>query len=150
VAPTRVRFELELAEGAPRELRFVPFSADDLHLPPRSERVRTAYRGRLGIAAGSELLGVYPHMHALGERLALHAWLDPADVDPTCLVDVPRWDYTFQELALYAAPLPVDVDDPEFSIECEHGTLNVEHAVAWGERMEDEMCMAFLATAAAW
>jgi hypothetical protein len=146
-APEVVRFELELGDGSERELRFSPFAAVDLVLPPRSERVRTEHRARLGLAAGSELLGVYPHMHALGTRLSLHAWLDGAVPEPTCLVDVPRWDYTFQELALYRAPLPIAVADPELVIDCEHGTLGVDREVRWGERMEDEMCMAFLVMA---
>jgi len=149
-APSQVRFELELGTslGSTRELRFLPFAAVELTLPPERESVRTAHRGRLEIEAGSELLGVYPHMHALGRRLSLHAQLGTgAAVEPTCLVDVPRWDYGFQELALYRAPLPIEVDDPELSIECEHGTLGLDHTVRWGERMEDEMCMAFVVTA---
>ena len=109
--------------------------------------MRTEHRARLGLAAGSELLGVYPHMHALGRRLSLRAWLDRTVPEPTCLVEVPRWDYTFQELALYRAPLRIAAADPELAIECEHGTLGVDRQVRWGERMEDEMCMAFLVTA---
>lgn len=51
--------------------------------------------------------------------------------------------------ALYRAPLPIGVDDPELAIECEQATLGVEHSVRWGERFEDEMCMAFVLVGAA-
>jgi Copper type II ascorbate-dependent monooxygenase, C-terminal domain len=139
----QTRFELELGASSLRELRLLPFAAVDLSLPPGQASVRSAHRGWLELPDDGLILGVYPHMHALGRSLSLRARAGGAE---TCLVDAPRWDYTWQELAFYEQPLRF-AEDPELVLECEHSTLGVERTVRWGERMEDEMCMAFVATA---
>jgi len=141
----QTRFELELGASSLRELRLLPFAAVDLSLPPGQASVRSAHRGWLGLPGAGVILGVYPHMHALGRSLSLRA-RGAGDDAEKCLVDVPRWDYTWQELAFYEQPLRF-AEDPELVLECEHSTLGVERTVIWGERMEDEMCMAFVATA---
>jgi hypothetical protein len=139
----QTRFELELGASSLRELRLLPFAAVHLALPPAEHAVRTVHQGTFDLPADAVVLGVYPHMHALGRRLSLRA-RSLHDGTETCLVEVPRWDYTWQELAFYQQPLQFS-GDPLLSLECEHSTLGIDRLVTWGERLEDEMCMTFVA-----
>jgi hypothetical protein len=139
--PDQTKLELETAGAGARDATYLPFAATDLTLPPGRESVHVARVGALDLDRDALVLGLFPHMHALGRSLRLGA--SDARNGDRCLANVRRWDYRWQEVAFY-----VEAEDLPFgallSIDCEYSTLGVKSSVTWGERAEDEMCMAFV------
>ncbi|MDD9964828.1 MAG: hypothetical protein OXR73_01280 [Myxococcales bacterium] len=99
-----------------------------------------------------ELIGVTPHMHTLGTRLA--ETFMPADGDSSCLVDIPEWDFEWQLDYAFRKPLEFGPDDSVRLI-CEYdnspgnqpfldGERIQPRDVTWGEGSLDEMCLNYL------
>ena len=51
-----------------------------------------------------QLWGVVPHMHLHGTEIELT--IVHADGGSTCAVDIPRWDFHWQQFYYYVNPLP--------------------------------------------
>jgi hypothetical protein len=78
------------------------------------------------------LWGVLPHMHTKGTRIQV-------DMNGQCLMDIPKWDFHWQQLYLYSNPIPVQVGKP-VTLTCTWDNPT-DHAVGWGEGTDDEMCL---------
>jgi hypothetical protein len=103
-APERTRIDLELGQERPlREAEILPGRLPDPLVPPRTRGHTLG--GQIALPAGVEVLGVEPRMHTFG--VSLRADLVTSG-GRSCLVDVPRWDYHWQELYLLASPPTVD------------------------------------------
>ena len=85
--------------------------------------------------------GVFPHMHTLGRKL--RAEVDHAN-QTTCLVDVPRWDFNWQQGYFYADGPKLAGGGDMLRIACTHDTTSRGEPTTWGEGTNDEMCLAFL------
>jgi hypothetical protein len=79
-------------------------------------------------------------MHTLGKSLRLEA-LGPSPAQ--CIVSAPRWDYSWQELALYKEPQIIRAGEP-LALECTWSTVDRQSPTVFGEDTTDEMCMVFL------
>ncbi len=79
--------------------------------------------------------GVLPHMHQKGKRIAV---MGPNK----CLVDIPRWDFHWQQQYFFKAPQLVKKGE-KVTLTCtwDNPTNKV---VTWGEGTTDEMCLAYL------
>ena len=77
-----------------------------------------------------------PHLHSRGRSLTL-------STEEGCLVDAPRWDYRWQELASFTAPVALRSGEP-LTLTCTFSTLDATTLTVWGESADDEMCMVFL------
>jgi hypothetical protein len=104
------------------------------------------------------IIGVIPHMHQLGA--AISAKVERLGTNEShCLVDIPRWDFHWQQTYLFAeaARLPVHIGD-KVSLRCVYdnsqdnqpigadGTQQVSRDVTFGEKTTDEMCLAYFVT----
>lgn len=128
------RLELEHAASA-EAIAFIPIAATRFALPPGEASV--AWTETMPLAAPDlRVYGVMPHLHARGRSLTLRS-------EDGCLVDAPRWDYRWQELASFAAPVVLPSGTP-LTLTCTFSTLDATTTTVWGERAEDEMCMVFL------
>jgi len=85
--------------------------------------------------------GVFPHMHTLGKTMRVE--LDHAS-RTECLIDVPRWDFNWQQGYFYDhAPLVAGGGDT-VRINCNYDTTTRGTPTMWGEGTMDEMCLAFI------
>lgn len=101
-------------------------------------------------------VGVLPHMHLLGEEIKLEV-LHP-DGGRTCLVDIPAWDFEWQETYFFQDPVTVNAGDT-IELTCVFhnsadnqplvdGIQQASSDVRWGEGTRDEMCVVVLTTLA--
>lgn len=129
--------------------------------PDRLVRVRPVVDGDLAIAPGDAhavegvtvtspytetIIGVIPHMHLLGQSIRLTTRPVAAAAD-TCLADIPRWDFHWQQTYQYAdgAEVSVRLGDT-VTLRCEYDNSAGTTTVHWGEKTSDEMCLAYLVT----
>ena len=114
-----------------------------LRLPPGSENVEAS--GSIQVPAQVPALSIwslYPHMHTLGQTLRVD--VVPANSGSSCMLDVPRWDFGWQQFFNYAdGPVVVRGGD-RIDISCGYDTRGRTETVTWGEGTMDEMCLAFL------
>jgi hypothetical protein len=78
-------------------------------------------------------------MHTLGRTMRVDV---SNAAGPTCLVDVDRWDFHWQNLWWYAQPIHV-VGPQSISIRCGYDTRVRTDPVTWGEGTADEMCVSY-------
>ncbi len=117
---------------------------------PADEPEYTSFRD-LGVPVSGDIIGVLPHMHTLGERIEMR--VGPADEpDANCLIDIPDWDFNWQQVYLFGegARVPVEAGDV-VSLACTWDNSAANQPVVNGERVEprdvrwgdgtlDEMC----------
>lgn len=126
------------AQGAsPTAAYLLPLVADGFMIPPNatdytySETFPNPTR-----ALTIRIWGLMPHMHTLGKRITIKG---PADA---CLVDIPRWDFHWQQQYFRMTPFSVP---PSGSITMSCTWDNpTTRAVRWGEGTNDEMCFAYV------
>jgi hypothetical protein len=147
--PTRAdrsSIALELASAVAAEAILTSVADPSLSLPPGQASVKqTAAWPVPPLAAPVKLRGVYPHMHRLGTKLRVF-W--DRGADSTCLVDVPRYDFDWQEFFFYEDAITLaPPGGGHLRIECEFDTRDATAPVHFGEGTGDEMCIAaFYAT----
>ncbi|MEO8706603.1 MAG: hypothetical protein ABI867_41645 [Kofleriaceae bacterium] len=117
-------------------------AAPDLYIPPGQTSFTTTNQYELpGFLGTYNVWGVFPHMHTLGRTL--RAEVDHAG-QPACLVDVPRWDFNWQQGYFYDGPPKIAGGGDMLRISCTHDTTTRGTPTTWGEGTEDEMCLAFM------
>jgi len=84
---------------------------------------------------------VVPHMHLHGTEIKLSA-LHP-DGGSTCGIDIPRWDFHWQQFYYYVDPLPGAAGD-RLRLECTFDNTAGDQPLTWGEKTTDEMCLMYL------
>jgi hypothetical protein len=100
------------------------------------------------------IIALAPHMHLLGEKIS--ASIEPVAGDPACLIDIPRWDFHWQQN--YGLPEPTRVEAKQgdkIRVQCTYdnsaanqpvvdGTKQPPMDVTWGEGTLDEMCLLYV------
>lgn len=81
------------------------------------------------------------HMHRRG--VAGVQKILRADGSQQCLVDLPRYDFNWQDGYRFAKPVRVDPGD-ELMVQCEWDNTGNDQDVNWGEGTDDEMCLAVM------
>jgi hypothetical protein len=102
-----------------------------------------AARTVLGLAEDSPLVihGVAHHMHQLG--VSGHQEVRHASGARSCLVDIPRWDFSWQ--GSYGLSTPVQLlPEDELMMSCTWDNSAGTQDVTWGEGTSDEMCLSTL------
>lgn len=98
---------------------------------------------------GYHLLAVTPHMHLLGQKMALTATLPTGKKLP--LISISSWDFNWQYMYFYKKPLALPPGTRiSMTATYDNSAKNLRNpnsppkAVTWGEQTTDEMCIAFL------
>lgn len=106
-----------------------------------------------GLPGGATMVGIFPHMHLLGTEIRAH--IEHADGSETCLIDIPEWDFEWQQFFLFDDGDPVVTQTNDvLHLECVYdnsaenqpvigGIQQAPKLVAWGEGTTDEMCLVF-------
>lgn len=77
-------------------------------------------------------MGWAPHTHTRGRQITVTA-------DNACLVNVPSWDFNWQQLYLFQTPLVLKAG-VRLKLSCTW-TNSSDKIVRWGEGTDDEMCL---------
>jgi hypothetical protein len=80
-------------------------------------------------------------MHLHGTAIKLSSF--HPDGGTTCGIDIPRWDFHWQEFYYYVDPLPGDPGDL-VRLECTFDNTQGDRPLTWGEATTDEMCLTYL------
>ncbi|KAF0247501.1 MAG: Peroxiredoxin [bacterium] len=132
------------------ELRSFPVFNLGFAIPPGAKRHKVVGQYTIPTGVNVKVLGVSPHMHLLGQKIKVEYTL-PNGKNPTCMVDIPKWDFKWQGTYSYKEPisLPGGTKIKLTSI-YDNSTNNPNNpnktpkTVTWGEQTTDEMCLAFV------
>jgi len=129
--PDSTRVQMQLAPGAvAKPAALLPFANLGFSIPAGATGYTSSVQ--LGSPASGVLWGVLPHMHTKGRRVTVKA-------GGSCLVDIPSWDFHWQQAYLFSTPVPITVGT-ELSLSCTWDNPTGA-AVTWGEKTTDEMCL---------
>jgi mono/diheme cytochrome c family protein len=126
----------------------------DLDIPAGQSPVSFTRRVPYHAARPLELVGFLGHAHMLASAMDLRAVA--SDAQETCLVDIPRWDFHWQQR--YGKPSGEAIVVPSGSaleLTCTYdnspenqpivdGVRQAPRDVGWGESSLDEMCLLYL------
>ena len=85
------------------------------------------------------VFGVSGHMHELGRGFRLE--LNPESEAPLLLLDIPRWDFHWQDQYYFVEPLRVARGDVlRMTCVWDNSLSDEPRYVVWGEGTSDEMC----------
>jgi hypothetical protein len=87
------------------------------------------------------LWGVVPHMHLLGQDIK--ATITPPGGATSCLIDIPSWDFHWQQFYFYANPSGIPIQaGSTLKLSCTYNNTT-SSPVSFGEKTTDEMCLSF-------
>jgi hypothetical protein len=140
--PDHTVVRLQTAPSVARPSAFTPIADLALEVAPGQELGVSTRTFTLGTPASATIYGVLPHMHTLGRTLRLEASTG-APASNTCIVNVDRWDFNWQNAWWYETPL-VGSGVTSFTLSCGYDTRSRTTPVTWGEGTADEMCLVYL------
>jgi hypothetical protein len=124
---------------------------NDTFLVPAGTKSQTV-TADLPLAASYALWGVVPHMHLHGTEIKMS--ILHADGSSTCAVDIPAWNFHWQQFYYYQQPMIAQAGDT-VHLECTfdnsaanqpviNGVQQAPADLQWGEKTTDEMCLNYL------
>lgn len=164
--PDQSSIELQLADDVERPATVLPFlnfgwplGSVPMDIPAGNGDAVITYEqdvanstldmfgGSIGLSNGDSFVvhDIFFHMHTLGVSGSLEhvkAEPDPDPADP-CLLEVPRWDFNWQNSYQLAQPRTVAPGDA-LRIECHFDNGDGNGTIGWGDASYDEMCLAIL------
>lgn len=103
---------------------------------------------QLTLPRPAELIGITPHMHLIGQSMKVTATLPDGTVQQ--LIDVPQWDFRWQDQYRYAEPIKLPAGTKvEATAVYNNSESNPQNPsappkrVTRGEQTTDEMCLVF-------
>lgn len=131
IGPDLTTIKLQLAPGRVEKPALIfPIADLNFTIPPRSSNYTTSVS--FPFPTSATLYGVGPHMHTRGRTITAMA-------DNTCLVNVPSWDFNWQQLYQFQTPLALK-PGVRLKLSCTWDNAS-DKAVRWGEGTDDEMCL---------
>jgi len=163
-SPDQSSVELQLADEVERPAAVVPFlnfgwalGSVPMDIPPGVEDAVITYEQDIannlldmfgspaGLANGDSFVvqEIFFHMHTLGASGTLEHKRPAPDPDDQCLLELPRWDFNWQNSYQLRQPRTVDPGD-SLRIECHFDNSDGASTVGFGDGSSDEMCLAIL------
>jgi hypothetical protein len=141
--PDRTTVRLQTAPSVARPAVFTPVADLSLEVPPGQALAVSTRTFTLGTPIPAvTIYGVLPHMHTLGRTLRLDA-VTGANAAGTCLVNVERWNFHWQNAWWYETPVVAN-NLASYTLSCGYDTSSRTTPVTWGEGTDDEMCIVYL------
>jgi len=125
---------------------FVPFVDGNLNIPPGASNHEEGFRFTMDFGVNIAFFGGGPHMHRLGKSISVKR-RKPGDSDFECLMDIPKWDFGYQEIYFLEEPVVLE-DGDEVELKCtfnnsETNPYATDEMVNWGDATGDEMCLVY-------
>ncbi len=139
---TQVKLQYSV-NPVPYHAQMFPLVDKSFAIPPNSMGYTRDVQFELPVDA--TIWGVIPHMHTKGATAKVEI-IPPADKPGPniCLIDVPKWDFQWQQFYFYTAPRGIPmVANSKLKLTCSWNNPT-NKTVKWGESTDDEMCLAFL------
>ena len=131
IAPDLTTIKLQLAKDRVLKPAIIfPIADLNFTIPPRTSNFTTSVS--FPFPAAAMLYGMGPHMHTRGRKIT-------ATADNTCLVNVPAWDFNWQQLYQFTTPLALK-PGVRLRLTCTWDNAS-DKVVRWGESTDDEMCL---------
>lgn len=143
-APDLTRVKVQYAANpVPFHAQMFPLVDKGFAIPPNSTGYTRSVQFEIPVDA--TIWGLIPHLHTKGATAKVEILAPAAKPGPsTCLIDIPKWDFQWQQFYFYAARTGVPmVADSKLKLTCSWNNPT-DQTVRWGERTEDEMCLAFV------
>lgn len=134
IGPDLTTIKLQLSEGRVEKPALIfPIADLNFTIPPRISGYTSSVTFPFPTTA--TLYGMGPHMHTRGKSITVTA-------DNVCLVNVPSWDFNWQQLYQFVTPMALKAG-VRLKLTC---TWNnpTDKIVRWGEGTDDEMCLNYL------
>jgi hypothetical protein len=132
-APDATALQLQFADArVARPAVILPIADLFFTIPPRVDSFSTAVTFEMPVAG--TIHGVGPHMHTLGRSIRV-------DSGNTCLVNIPAWDFNWQQQYQFVEPFTFAQGTP-LTLSCTWSNPT-DRSVRWGEGTSDEMCVNF-------
>ena len=131
IAPDLTTIRLQLSKDrVEKPALILPIADLNFTIPPKISGYSTSVSFPMPSAA--LLYGVGPHMHTRGRSIRVTA-------GDECLVDVPAWDFNWQQLYQFSQPISLK-PGTRLTLSCtwDNGS---DKTVRWGEGTDDEMCL---------
>lgn len=153
----RTRVDLYLSPNQVTQAVWVPFLQDRFTVPagasPSDPAATVTASHPVEIPA--RIFGVFPHMHLRGHSIRVD--VRHANGSNTCLVNIPRWNFHWQQAYFFTAPyraiaapsnrdtlvLTCVYDNTEANQPVIDGVRQPPRDLHWGEGTNDEMCLNF-------
>ncbi len=117
-----------------------PVLDDGFDIPPHTTGYTSGASFDLPIDAN--VWGIAPHMHVKGVDIRVD--VTHADGSNTCLVEIPKWNFQWQQFYFFSAHAGVPLKQGDkLNIKCKWDNPT-DAPVTWGEGTADEMCLGFL------
>jgi hypothetical protein len=97
--PDRTRISLQYARAATAEASFLSLGVSGINLPPYSKG--DVLTQEVTLPSDTLIRGAVGHMHLFGQKIHVEA---TAPAGSSCLFDVPRWDYRWEEMVFMDPP----------------------------------------------
>ncbi len=145
--PDQTRIGLYFCKGPVNQrLRVHGLLATRLNIPPGDAHYETG--AQLTVPADTTLHSIFPHMHLIGKSMTVTLTLP--DGKEQTLVDVPNWDFNWQNTYLYKNPVKLPkgskikmVASFDNSAANPRNPNNPPKQMGWGEQTTNEMCLVF-------
>jgi hypothetical protein len=135
--PTRARIELEVDDHA-RVANYFSVSPADINLPPG--QVHTEVRADVSVPHALRVLGVVPHMHAIGKTLQL----DRGESNSfRCMGSFDHWEFSRQRLFSFEKPVEL-APRAHLRVSCAFDTRARSAPTRMGDGFGEEECRAEL------
>lgn len=133
--PDRTAVKLQLAKDRVEKTAYnIPMLNDTFSLAPGA--MGQVVTEELTLPLDGTVWGVTPHMHVKGRSIRITA-------DDACVIDIPAWDFHWQQLYFFDRPTGVPVKaGTKVKLECVFDNPTTA-PVTWGEGTSDEMCLAY-------
>jgi hypothetical protein len=141
-----VSFDLAEPDEDKRSAFFFPFVDTRLAIPPGAQEHVEGFTTTLNYGIDLQFFGGGPHLHRLGTSISVHHRKQDED-EFDCLMDIPRWDFNYQEIYFLEEPVTLR-DGDELTLRCVYDNSDSNpHAtgetVHWGDATNDEMCLIY-------
>jgi hypothetical protein len=135
--PDRTTVELQLArEPVDRLAQILSLADHEFSVPPGAHDHHAG--NTIEAPASGRIWAVAPHMHGFGREIRVA--IDHG-AESSCLVDVPAWDFNWQQFYFLRDPIAVTQGDA-VTLTCVFDNESSE-PLTWGEKTGDEMCLAY-------
>lgn len=134
--PDRTSIELMYADSPVVSAHMIELVASGFTIPAGSTNYTFSKTFQNPLHQNIKVYGYFPHMHALGRRITLSGPFNQ------CLIEIPYWDFHWQQQYFSTAPALVGPNE-SITLECAWDNPS-STPVRWGEKTTDEMCFAFL------
>jgi len=148
--PDRTEIGVYYAKKTPQKLlRILPLANTTFTIPPGNPNYEVTQVLPGFFVPGIHLRVIAPHMHLLGRKMKVDAFLPNGET--MCLINIDDWDFNWQGLYRYKEPIAIPAGTTiGMSAFYDNSSANWRNPnsppkpVSWGEATTDEMAIAFL------